>query len=42
MLQSLAVTRGIPTTATNPEIESGFLVIATVSVTAYWLLWWMR
>jgi hypothetical protein len=42
LLQSLSVARSIPTTATNLEMESGFLAIATVLVTAYWLLWWRR
>src|SRR4029077_14649072 len=42
LLQSLSVTRSIPTTETNMEMESGFLAIATVLVTAYWLLWWRR
>jgi len=42
LIQSLSVTRSIPTTATNLEMESGFLAIATVLVTAYWLFWWRR
>ena len=42
LLQSLFVMRSVPTKASYAQIQAGFITIATVVVTAYWLLWWKR
>ena len=41
LIQSLIIWSSIGR-ATNARIESGFLTIATLAVTAYWLFWWKR
>jgi hypothetical protein len=42
LIQGLRLLRSVSTTATNVQIESVFLVVATVLVTAYWSRWWAR
>lgn len=42
LIQSLRLMRSVSTTATNVQIESVFLVVATALVTAYWSRWWVR
>jgi len=42
LMQSLAIWSSILGRATNAPIESGFLTLATLAVTTYWLFWWKR
>lgn len=42
LMQSLIIWSSILGRATNARIESGFLTIATLAVTTYWLFWWKR
>ena len=42
LMQSLTIWSSIVGKATNARIESGFLTIATLAVTTYWLFWWKR
>lgn len=41
LIQSLIIWSSILGRA-NARIESGFLTIATLAVTTYWLFWWKR
>jgi hypothetical protein len=42
LVHSLGVVRSVPTRPTVAHFQLGFLAIATVVVTGYWLLWWKR
>jgi hypothetical protein len=41
LIQSLIIWSSIGR-ATTARLESGFLTIATLAVTTYWLFWWKR
>ena len=42
LIQSLIIWSSILGSATNARTQSGFLTLATLAVTTYWLFWWKR
>jgi hypothetical protein len=40
LMHALSLTRSVP--RSNAQIESSFLVVATIAVASYWGFWWKR